>query len=309
MNIHLLKSFVTLARSLHYGAASQALHMSQPALTKQIKRLEEDLGGTLFRRSRHGTELTELGRLFLDESGPLLQRVEELYRRGRRAARGELGRLDIGFSFSTVDVVSGVLPQFRQRYPDVETGLHDLSSLAQMEQLLEGRLHVGFVRLPAHEGLSQRRILSDRLALVMPRAMAADIRRFDIDAIRHLPFIQLQRARAPGLFDHIAHFFALHDFQPRVVQHASESLTILSLVGAGIGVSVMHESALRSRSDSVAYVPIEDPRARWDVGIAWRGAQPDPVVEAFVQIVSAASAPAAAFQPPQSSEISTTTGA
>jgi DNA-binding transcriptional LysR family regulator len=291
MNFHLLKSFVTLARSLHFGAASQELHMSQPALTKQIKRLEEDLGAPLFRRNRHGTELTDLGRLFLNETGPLLQQVEELYRRGRRAARGELGRLDIGFSFSTVDTVTSVLPAFRQRLADVEIGLHDLSSLAQMEQLLEGRLHVGFVRLPAHEGLAQRRILSDRLALVIPRAMACEIRSFDVAAIRHLPFIQLQRARAPGLFDHIADFFAQHDFEPRIVQHASESLTVLSLVGAGIGVSVMHESALRSRSDSVAYVPIEDPRARWDVGLAWRGDEADPIVETFVQIVSDLSQP------------------
>jgi DNA-binding transcriptional LysR family regulator len=287
MNFHLLKSFVTLARSLHFGMASQELNMSQPALTKQIKRLEEDLGAPLFRRSRHGTDLTDLGRLFLAETAPLLQQVEDLYRRGRRAARGELGRLEIGFSFSTVDIVSRVLPQFRQRYPDVEVGLHDLSSVAQMERLMEGSLHVGFVRLPVHEGLSFQRILSDRLALVLPRALASTIPRFDPAALRQHPFVLLHRARAPGLFDHIARYFALHDFEPRVVQHANESLTILSLVGAGIGVSLMHESALRNPGELVVARPVEDPRASWDVGLAWRSAEPDPVIAQFVKLVTA----------------------
>ncbi|WP_408734348.1 LysR family transcriptional regulator [Paraburkholderia bannensis] len=99
MNFHLLKSFVTLADSLHFGFASQTLNLSQPALTKQIKRLEDDLGAPLFRRDRHGTELTELGRYFLGEARPLVEQAERVFSQGKRAARGEVGRLAIGYSF------------------------------------------------------------------------------------------------------------------------------------------------------------------------------------------------------------------
>ncbi|RQS49003.1 MULTISPECIES: LysR family transcriptional regulator [unclassified Burkholderia] len=285
MNFHLLKSFVTLANSLHFGSASQALNLSQPALTKQIKRLEDDLGAPLFRRDRHGTELTELGRYFLAEAQPLVDQAERVLSLGKRAARGEVGRLAIGYSFSTVETVSRVLPRFRERFPDVEVTLHDLSSAEQMERLLEGSLQAGFVRLPVRTGLAHRRLLSDRLALVVPRTLADTITGFDSPLLRTLPFLLLQRARAPGLHDHIARFCESRSFEPRFVQHANESLTIISLVGAGLGVSIMHESALHSPGDKVVCLPIPDADARWDVGLTWRDAVPDSIVENFVALL------------------------
>ncbi|NIE64506.1 LysR family transcriptional regulator [Burkholderia sp. Ax-1719] len=285
MNFHLLKSFVTLADSLHFGFASQMLNLSQPALTKQIKRLEDDLGAPLFRRDRHGTELTELGRHFLGEARPLVEQAERVFSQGKRAARGEVGRLAIGYSFSTVETVSRVLPRFRERFPEVEVALHDLSSAEQMERLLEGSLQAGFVRLPVQAGLAHRRLLSDRLALVVPRSLAHTIKGFEapaLDALQALPFLMLQRSRAPGLHDHIVRFCASRRFEPRFVQHANESLTILSLVGAGLGVSIMHESALQSPGDKVVCLPIHDADARWDVGLTWRDTGVDSIVANFV---------------------------
>jgi DNA-binding transcriptional LysR family regulator len=285
MNFHLLKSFVTLADSLHFGFASQTLNLSQPALTKQIKRLEDDLGAPLFRRDRHGTELTELGRYFLGEARPLVEQAERVFSQGKRAARGEVGQLAIGYSFSTVETVSRVLPRFRERFPEVEVALHDLSSAEQMARLLEGSLQAGFVRLPVQAGLAHRRLLSDRLALVVPRALAHTVAHFDahaLDALQALPFLMLQRSRAPGLHDHIVRFCAARRFEPRFVQHANESLTILSLVGAGLGVSIMHESALQSPGDKVVCLPSHDADARWDVGLTWRDTGVDSIVANFV---------------------------
>ncbi|MEX3845429.1 LysR family transcriptional regulator [Paraburkholderia sp. BR10882] len=285
MNFHLLKSFMTLADSLHFGSASQELNLSQPALTKQIKRLEDDLGAPLFRRDRHGTALTEFGRYFLGQVRPLVVDAEHVYQQARRAARGEVGQLGIGFSFSTVEIVSRVLPQFRAKFPDVAVTLHDLSSAEQMHRLLEGTLQAGFVRLPAQDGLMHRRILSDRLALVIPRTMADKIDRFDIEVIRDLPFLMLQRARAPGLYDHIQRFCASREFEPRVIQLANESLTILSLVAAGVGVSIMHESALHSPGERVVCLPINDEDAGWDVGVVWRTTGIESVVSNFVDLL------------------------
>ncbi len=287
MNLLLLKSFVALAESLHFGEASRQLHLSQPALTKQIKRLEVHLGAPLFVRSRHGTQLTDVGRLLLDEAHVLLGQTTEMVSRVQRAARGEVGHIAIGFSFSTVGLLSQVLPRFRLQYPDVDVSLHDLSSAAQMQQLIQGSLQIGFVRLPALPGLSHRRILSDRLALVIPRSLQDKIMHFDVEALRDLPFLLLHRERAPGLHDHIMRLCALHHFQPKVVQHANESLTILSLGGAGVGVSVMHESALRTPGDDVICLPIEDRSARWDVGLVWRSGHQGTVVQKFIELISA----------------------
>jgi len=287
MNFSLLKSFVTLAESLHFGAASQALNLTQPALTKQIKRLEEDIGAQLFNRGRQGTELTDFGRFFLLDTKPLLLQFENVYRKARRTARGDFGKLEIGLSTSTIDLLSRVLPLFKQQYPDVEVALHDLSSVAQMERLLAGTLHVGFVRAPVFDGLAYQRVLSDRLALLIPRGFASQITAFDVDAIRHFPFLLLQRGIAPRLFDHITSFCALHKFEPSIVQYANELSTILSLVAAEVGISLIAESAFRNPGESVIQLPIDDPRASWDVGIAWRDDEFDPMVAKFVELVSA----------------------
>ncbi|KVA10712.1 hypothetical protein WI41_11105 [Burkholderia latens] len=134
---------------------------------------------------------------------------------------------------------------------------------------------------PVAPGEAPADALSDRLALVVPRTLADTITGFDSPLLRTLPFLLLQRARAPGPHDHIARFCESRSFEPSFVQHANESLTIISLVGAAPGVSIMHESALHSPGDKVVCLPIHDADARWDVGLTWRDAVPDSIVENF----------------------------
>jgi DNA-binding transcriptional LysR family regulator len=257
-------------------------------LTKQISRLEEAIGSPLFKRGRRGTELTEVGSFFLTEVRPLLQQVANVLERGRSAAHGKLGRLVIGFSFSTIDIVSRVLPQIRRRYPDIAVELHDLSSAAQLAGLANGSLQLGFVRLPVRPGISYTRILSDGLALVIPEELAASIKGFDVALLNELPFVGLQRERAPGLYEHIVRFCTRCGLHPRFVHHANESLTILALVAAGVGVAIMHKSALQNPVRGVVIHPITDPTANWDVGLAWNTDTTDRIVLNCVSLVSSA---------------------
>lgn len=286
MNINLLKSFVVLAEQLHFGEAAQRLNLSQPALTKQIRRLEEDLGAPLFERGHQSNGLTPVGRYFLDQVRPLLIQAEEVWDRGCRAARGQVGKLLVGFSYSTIDVIAAAMPQFRRQYPGVEIDLHDLSSADQMERLLNGTLQVGFVRLPARPRLACRQILTDRLALVVPRNMADRVRSFDVEALRDLPFVLLHRDRAPGLHDHVMQFCASRRFQPRTVHYANESLILLSLVAAEVGVALIHQSALTGVPEGVVVHAIDDPAVRWDVGIAWAEGAIDPLTMNFIELVA-----------------------
>jgi len=288
MNFNLLKSFVVLADRLHFGEAAAALNLSQSALTKQIQRLEDEFGGHLFERGRQGTELTALGRFLRQDAEGLLERAEQVRHQCRRAAQGEIGRLDVGFSFSTIDIISTLVGDFRRRHPDVEIALHDLSSSAQMDLLGQGRLNLGFVRLPARTGLAHMRVTSDRLALAVPAVRAAQIPRFDVPLLRDRPFIGLMRERAPGLHDHIARFCQSRGFTPRLAQYANESLIMLSMVAADIGLAIMPFSTLRRPLEGVVVREIEDPGAAWDVGLAWTTGTSDPLTHKFIELTSLA---------------------
>lgn len=286
MNIPLLRSFVTLAECLHFGTAAQRLNLTQPALTKQIRRLEADIGGALFERGGRANRLTALGTYLLAEAKPLVEHAQQVWDRGRRVARGEAGRLAIGFSYSTVGIVSRAMPQFRQRFPDVEIELHDLSSASQMERILAGTLHVGFVRLPSQSGLAFRSILSDRLALVIPTSMADRVRRFDPAVLHDIPFVMLHRERAPGLHDFVAQFCATRGLQPNKIHYTNESLIALSLVAAEVGIALLHESVLMGLREGVVVHPISGPEAAWEVGITWPSDVHDPLTKTFVDLVT-----------------------
>src|SRR6478752_3882690 len=148
MDLREIRSFVALAEQLHFGRAARVLSLSQPALTKQIRRLEEQLGSALFTRGRHGTQLTALGQQFLRGARASVQDFDELLDRARRTAAGETGRLRIGFGFHTFELVPRIVVRLTKSVPSIEISLRDMSTAEQIEALRSEKLDLGFVRLP-----------------------------------------------------------------------------------------------------------------------------------------------------------------
>jgi DNA-binding transcriptional LysR family regulator len=146
MEITRLRSFVMLAERLHFGQTAELLNLSQPALSKQIRLLESEIGAPLFIRDRHGVKLTEAGRSFLREARKLVQQFDEVYEKGKRIAQGQEGTLSIGFGFSTVTLVPRLVSRFRAIYPNVEIKLQDLPTFRQIEGLQARRTRSGTAR-------------------------------------------------------------------------------------------------------------------------------------------------------------------
>lgn len=287
MNLELLKSFAVLGELCHFGEASRRLNISQPSLSKQIQRLEYLLGSPLFERGRQGTSLTALGRTFLADIQPVLRHADYVWDNGLRAARGERGRLRIGFTFSSVEVMSKVLLRFKADFPEVELSFEDISSQHQIRRIKDGSLDVGFVRLPVGEGLTSYPVAQDRLAFIYPREGAATLSGFNDPRVAERTFIGLQAEFAPGLEERIQAIFAARNFTPQAMHRVNESLTLLTLVAAGFGVGLMHESALRPIAGLVETVnvsPVMDANAAWEVGLVWRQGDPNPVVERYLQL-------------------------
>jgi DNA-binding transcriptional LysR family regulator len=285
MDISRLRSFVALADRLHFGETARLLNLSQPALSKQIRMLEEEIGAPLFDRDRHGVRLTSVGLALVEQARGLVQGADAVLDRARRAARGEVGRIAIGFGFSALRLVPRVVSRFRRLHPDVEISLRDMSSVDQMEGLRAGRLDVGFVRLPAGRGLGSLPVLAERMVLAYPalHARAGEIAK--LEDVRDEPFVQLPRALSPGLHDRVLGLCAARGFRPSVIQEASEFHTVLALVASGLGVTLIPESALQFRSEGVVTRRIRGADAAWRVGAAWREGRGQVVRDGFLAVL------------------------
>jgi DNA-binding transcriptional LysR family regulator len=287
MEIRLLKSFQALADQGHFGRASRALHLSQPALTKQMHQLEDEIGGPLFVRGRHGAQLTSAGLLFRGEVDRLLLQADRVLDRAQHAARGEVGELRLGFGVTTRLLVPRLVSRFRKARPQVQVTLEDMSSPLQLEALEEGKLDVGFVRLPVDRPLKVVPVVEDRLVLAVPESRRADLLRRMPQGLRDEPFVELTTSPpgSPSFQAHVHRVCARLGFRPRVVQQAGDFVTMLSLVAAGLGLAVVPRAATATRFEGVGHLPLEVEEARWRVGAAWVADARNPVRDAFVALL------------------------
>ncbi|MBY8343521.1 LysR family transcriptional regulator [Streptomyces sp. KC 17012] len=166
LDLRKLRYFVAVADRLHFGRAAEELHIAQPVLSRQIRALEQDLGASLFARDRHGVELTDAGRQLLAEAGPLLASTQALRRRVSAAAGGKR-RLMVGFRAGVA--VTPAARAFEDRHPDVVVDVQRIEADDQAAMLLDGRIDVGYVRLPIDEaGLRVTPLYTEPRVAVLP---------------------------------------------------------------------------------------------------------------------------------------------
>jgi len=273
-----LRSFVVLANQLHFGRAANLLHLSQPALSKQIRKLEDEIGAPLFHRDTAGTSLSAAGTVLAKDAGDLLARCGESLLRAQRAGRGEIGTLDIGFGIATYDLLPRVIARFRSRYPEIHVSLRDMPSAEQIEALRGGRLDIGFVRLPAPDDLVVRPVTTERLILALPPA-AEGIR--TVADLHGLPLVVMSRERSRSVFDQVIGLCAAMNVTPYIVQEVAEFPTALALVASGAGAALVPRSARRDDLH-IVYREIDHPAADWSVGAVWRPAEGERIVANFL---------------------------
>jgi len=263
-----LQRFLVLADELHFRKASERLFLSQPALSKHIRKLEKKVGGPLFIRSRRKVALTEAARVLIPLAQKLLQASKGAFESTREAAEGRAGTLRIGFGIASVsEILPRTIIQFRRAYPRVELQMQDMSTPAQISGLLNGTLDIGMVRMPlSHPQLSHFPLFRERLVAATPRGVAF---RAGLAGLRDRPFICYPRAVSETFHGHVLAVCRHAGFTPRIVQEASELFTILNLVRAGLGVALVPSSAVRMHVPGVRLHELRIPEAEWKIGLAW----------------------------------------
>jgi DNA-binding transcriptional LysR family regulator len=284
-----LRYFVAVAEDLSFRGASDRLHIAQPALTHQIQALERILGARLLNRTKRSVELTEAGSLFLEEARMTLRQAERARQVGERAGRGELGCIEIGYVSSTpaTGVLSSSVFSFRQAYPSVDLRLTEMDMDRQLEGLGEGCLDVGFIRPPVPRyplGVVAVTILNDPVIVALrkdhPLAVQTAI---PVSALANEPFITTHLEEGIGFYKHMMSVCRQGGFSPRVVQRARQFATIVSLVGAGLGVALVPASMRCLQLPGVTYRPLADAREHAELAVAFRRAERAPAVKAFLE--------------------------
>jgi DNA-binding transcriptional LysR family regulator len=268
MELRHLRYFVAVADELHFGRAAERLGVSQPPLSQQVRALEEELGVRLFDRTSRKVALTEPGRLFLAEARLTLSHADHAVDIAKRAGRGDLGRLAIGFNPSApfIPEVARAMFDFRQRFPEIDIELSDLAPGAQIPALARGDIDLGFLRSPTApilpDGMCATRILEERMQVAMRPdhrwASKATLSFRDLDGEG---LISYARAQSDSFHGRMLEMLQLTGVAPVVVQDVADISTLFGLVAAGLGVTVLAQSLCALQPANITFRPLRGKQA------------------------------------------------
>jgi len=287
MELRHLRYFVAVGEEQHYRRAAERLRVAQPALSRQIQMLEEEIGFKLFERLPRGVKITDAGKLLLNDTRRILQEVNEAAQRAGRVARGQSGTLRIGFpeSASWHGVVPDSFRQFRERQPNVELQLNPLSSLEQVEAIRSGRLDAGFVyNIPETDReLDQVEVGLHRLVLAAPKGHPlTKLRKLRLRDMVEADFVWFLRRQSPIYYDRLMRECFRNGLKmPRIVQEAVDQATMLSLVSCRLGVAFVSESTRWRCPVGVVLLPVTDLKLRVPFALVWRKDNNSPLLANF----------------------------
>jgi DNA-binding transcriptional LysR family regulator len=261
MELRHLRYFVAVAEELNFTRAAERMGIAQPPLSSQIRDLENEIGTPLFRRVPRGAELTEAGAVFLPEALAILANVESAKKVALNGAKGENGRIRIGFTGSTSfsEIVPRTIRWFRRAYPNVELFLSELNTTQLLDQLEHGLLDAAFIR-PARETPPRLRITQlgeDAMMIVLPSSHAlATEYALPLQALAGEAFVMFSRTLGPHLYDEVINSCRQAGFEPRIGQVAPQITSIANLVAVELGVSIVPAAIANINVPGVVFKPI-----------------------------------------------------
>jgi len=290
-----LRYFVAVGEELHFGRAARRLHLAQPPLSQQIRKLEEIVGHRLFTRTSRAVKLTSAGETFLERARRTLRSIDEDLNEARSIGRGEIGFLKVGFiGSSMLTTLPAMLGRYRRQFPKVNLQLKEFHTSGVIAALLDNSLDVGFLRDSGPtEGLEVEPLFSEPFIAVVPsRHPLAKRKSLTGAELRDEPFVFFSPLASQRAYDKAVSICEAHGYRPRVVQEAPQWLTILRLVGAGLGVSIAPACVERIATPDVRCLkltpkPLEgrgskgERRFVSDIELAYRSEEMRPTVKTF----------------------------
>lgn len=293
MELRHLRYFIAVAEEGHITRAAERLGMQQPPLSQQIRALERELDVQLLRRKPRGVELTEAGLALLADARAILAHIDHAFATTRRTARGEQGRIAVGFTSSAPfhPFVPRVIRAFRDTYPLIALTLDESGTTELIDDLRNERVDAAFIRTPVTDplGVTVNPLLEEAMLVALPSAhplaQGDAAGTLPLAALAAETFIVYRRRSGPGLYDAI--FAACHaaGFSPQVGQEAPRIVSTLNLVAAGLGIAIVPASLQRMQMDGVVYRRVKGAQPRAPLLLATRRGDTSAVVRRFLDLV------------------------
>lgn len=285
MELRHLHYFAVLAETLHFGRAADLLHISQPPLSRQILLLEQELGVTLFERSRRSVRLTAAGERLRRDAREILAAVDRAKRNTQAASLGENGTLGVGFMFAAAySVVPALTRAYTSAYPQVELTLSETIPTLLNEELRSGAIDVGIMYPPRNtDQLSMRTVFQEPLVVALPTGhpLAAQTV-ISIESLRDQSFIISPRKASAYIYDTIVEHCQAHGFSPKIRLETNFQQTIVNLVGQDLGIALVHRSIATARPVGVVFRELAEAPSV-EVVLTWSSNNHNPCVATFAQ--------------------------
>ncbi|MGI9887051.1 LysR family transcriptional regulator [Vibrio chagasii] len=288
MEFDLLKAFCQLAKSGNYRLASEQLYITQSALTKKIQRLESNIGTSLFSRGRNGAELTHAGKTLLADAQRLVDSMQAFEQLSGSVVNGTEGHLNIGFGVSTYHEAPKLIAAYKKQQPNVRITLNDTPSKEQTDELLTHELDISFNRIPSSSNLNSLTLFDDSLVIAIHKDLLnqAPNKGQLLSELPKWPYLKLAQHRGPGLDKQIQQYCLANNLDLSKTQEADDILTLLALVSANIGFTIVPGSAQQISNTEVEFIALQGEHATWPVGFIWNGKNENPLRDRFVEFVA-----------------------
>ena len=289
MELRHLRYFTSVVQWKGYREASRRLHVSQPAISRTITDLEDELGLKLFARTKRAAEPTPEGEIFYREAVQALARVDSAVQTAKRAANGEIGKLSIGFLGSaTSPFLPELVRTFKAQHPDVTLTLQELTPLQQDAAFEKGLIDLGFTRPLTPEQsktFSSRILYSDPMLAVLPASRRTKTKSVRLADLSKESFVLFHREGAPPLFDTITRMCNKAGFSPKVDCEPDRMQTVLTIVAAEQGVSIVPACVRNLRTDGVCFYRLQPDDVRVELVAAWKKQAPSVALRAFLDVI------------------------
>lgn len=292
MELRYLTAFVAVAEELHFGRAAKRLQMAQPPLSQQIRQLEKELGVRLFERNTRSVRMTSAGESLLEPARGVLEDVDVAVRAAKAAGRGEYGRVTVGFAGASSHETLPLLTRaVRAAHPGLELVMRGQTYAdVALARVADGSLDLGFVRLPVNAPNVRTRVIEEEeLVCAVPSDhRLAERDEIAIEELAEEPFVSFPANAGSTLRDALVKACVTGGFNPRVVQEAPDSYTILALVAAGVGVTLTLTSCQHIQQTGLVYRPLSGPPTKLHAALAWRADNSSPALRTVLEVAERA---------------------
>lgn len=288
MELHDLRYFVAVAEDLHFGHAAKRLHMTQPALSRQIQALEAELNVQLFQRTKRTVQLTMAGQTFFEDAKQILSHTEQAIQKTQRTARGEVGQLRLSFTASALrGILPEIMPVFRERYPNVQLTMNECCTHSQVVAFQNHQIDIGFLYPPVDETLLTVQPVADEAWIVaLPKGhYLADQQYLTLAMLTNEAFILHPRQEGTAFYDQIIQLCGQAGFYPNVVHEVETCQTRVGLVAAGMGITFVPDYLQTVGDTQVVYRQLQGTAPKLQLAVAHRRDDFSPIVQQFLHVI------------------------